>query len=576
MAGMGTRRRRSHARRRTECVRGTATSRPGGPGEAGCRLRRGDLSARPRDRGDRRRLPRRERHRPHPRRARRRGAGRVGGGRARAHRRPDRAAHGRAVHRAELRRPRGGIRGRAAGGADPVPQAPQHRRRPPRRRRDPAGRPEGRLGGRARGGHRHRGRLPPRRAGRPRRDRRLRDQPRPLRAGLSAGRLRRAVVQGQERPRLQPAGPRPGAGRRGGPAGAAAVLRRQRRTPPGLHHRGHDLHRRADRPSPLAVHGALARGPHQHRHPAGRGPLRPVPVPRGGGRGRDRHRGARQPAHHLRPGPGRPAAGDPMSLFTALDVQDVRFPTSRHLDGSDAMNPDPDYSAAYLSLRTDAPDEGTALVFTIGRGNDVQSAAIAALAPHLVGRDVEEVLSDLGGIYRELISDSQLRWLGPEKGVMTMAIGAVINALWDLRARREQRPLWLTLASLTPEELLDLVDLRYLEDALSREEALEILRRGAEGKQQRIAALRERGGPADTTTPGWLGYSDEKLTRLLHEARDEGFEMVKLKVGADPADDERRMRIAREVMGPDYPIAMDANQRWGSAEAIEAVRALAP
>ena len=265
-----------------------------------------------------------------------------------------------------------------------------------------------------------------------------------------------------------------------------------------------------------------------------------------------------------------------MSVFTALDVKDVRFPTSRSLDGSDAMNPDPDYSAAYLTLRTDAPDEGTALVFTIGRGNDVQSAAISVLAPHLVGRDVEETLADLGGIYRELTHDSQLRWLGPEKGVMTMAIGAVVNALWDLRARREGRPLWLTLASLTPEELLDLVDLRYLEDALTREEALEILRRGAEGKQQRIAALRERGVPAYTTTPGWLGYSDEKLTRLLHEARDEGFEMVKLKVGADPADDERRMRIAREVMGPDYPIAMDANQRWGSAEAIEAVRALAP
>ena len=158
-----------------------------------------------------------------------------------------------------------------------------------------------------------------------------------------------------------------------------------------------------------------------------------------------------------------------MSLFTALDVQDVRFPTSRHLDGSDAMNPDPDYSAAYLSLRTDAPDEGTALVFTIGRGNDVQSAAISVLAPHLVGRDVEETLADLGGIYRELAHDSQLRWLGPEKGVMTMAIGAVVNALWDLRARREGRPLWLTLASLTPEELLDLVDLRYLEDVLTRE-----------------------------------------------------------------------------------------------------------
>ena len=265
-----------------------------------------------------------------------------------------------------------------------------------------------------------------------------------------------------------------------------------------------------------------------------------------------------------------------MSVFTALDVKDVRFPTSRSLDGSDAMNPDPDYSAAYLTLRTDAPDEGTALVFTIGRGNDVQSAAISVLAPHLVGRDVEAVLSDLGGIYRELIGDSQLRWLGPEKGVMTMAIGAVVNALWDLRARREGRPLWLTLASLEPEELLDLVDLRYLEDALTREEALQILRRGAEGKEQRIAALRDKGVPAYTTTPGWLGYSDEKLTRLLHEARDEGFEMVKLKVGADAADDERRMRIAREVMGPGYPIAVDANQRWGTAAAIEAIRALAP
>ncbi|MDN5900051.1 MAG: fuconate dehydratase [Brachybacterium sp.] len=265
-----------------------------------------------------------------------------------------------------------------------------------------------------------------------------------------------------------------------------------------------------------------------------------------------------------------------MSTFTALDVQDVRFPTSRSLDGSDAMNPDPDYSAAYLTIRTDAADAGTALVFTIGRGNDVQSAAIAALAPHLVGRDVEEVLADLGGIYRELTYDSQLRWLGPEKGVMTMAIGAAVNALWDLRARREGRPLWLTLASLSPEELLDLVDLRYLEDALTREEALEILRRGAEGKEQRIAALRETGVPAYTTTPGWLGYSDEKLVRLLREARTDGFSMVKLKVGADAADDERRMRIAREEMGPGFPIAIDANQRWGTAEGIEAIRALAP
>src|SRR5699024_6735118 len=195
---------------------------------------------------------------------------------------------------------------------------------------------------------------------------------------------------------------------------------------------GHDLHRRADRPSPLAVHGALARGPDQHGHPAGRGPLGPVPVPGRGGRGRARHRAPRLPEHPPPPGPvGRRPSDRPMSVFTALDVQDVRFPTSRCLDGSDAMNPDPDYSAAYLSLRTDAGDEGTALVFTIGRGNDVQSAAISVLAPHLVGRDVEEVLADLGGIHRELTYDSQLRWLGPEKGVMTMAIGAVVNALWD-------------------------------------------------------------------------------------------------------------------------------------------------
>lgn len=271
-----------------------------------------------------------------------------------------------------------------------------------------------------------------------------------------------------------------------------------------------------------------------------------------------------------------PAERDPMSTITALDVRDVRFPTSRDLDGSDAMNPDPDYSAAYLNLRTDAADEGTALVFTIGRGNDVQSAAIAALAPHLVGREAEAVLADLGGIYRELTHDSQLRWLGPDKGVITMAIGAVVNALWDLRARREGRPLWLTLAELSPEELVDLVDFRYLEDALTRQEALAILRRGAEGKQERIAALRAHGVPAYTTTPGWLGYSDEKLTRLLHEARDEGFSMVKLKVGADAADDERRLRLAREVMGPGYPIAVDANQRWGTGEAIAAIQALAP
>lgn len=268
-----------------------------------------------------------------------------------------------------------------------------------------------------------------------------------------------------------------------------------------------------------------------------------------------------------------------MSTFLSFDVRDVRFPTSRDLDGSDAMNPDPDYSAAYLTIRTDTEDPadaGTSLVFTIGRGNDVQSAAIRALEPHVIGRDVEEVLADLGGMQKELDGDSQLRWLGPETGVMAMAIGAVVNALWDLRARREGRPLWLTLAMLDPEEILDLVDFRYLTDALTREEAREILRRGAEGREERIAAVRAHGVPAYTTTPGWLGYSDEKLRRLLREARDEGFEMVKLKVGADVQDDVRRFALARAEMGEGFPIAADANQRWDVAEAIEWLGRLAP
>ena len=265
-----------------------------------------------------------------------------------------------------------------------------------------------------------------------------------------------------------------------------------------------------------------------------------------------------------------------MATFTELRVSDVRFPTSRDLDGSDAMNPDPDYSAAYVELVTSDGDAGYGLVFTIGRGNDVQSAAISALSGHLLGRDVEDALSDLGALSAQLIGDSQLRWLGPEKGVMHMAIGAVVNAAWDLRAHREGRPLWLLLAELTPEQVVDLVDFRYLSDALTREEALEILRRAEPGKAERIAALRAGGIRAYTTSPGWLGYDDEKLVRLLREARAEGFEMVKLKVGADVEDDARRMRIAREEMGEGYPIAMDANQRWDVAEAITWLQRMAP
>ncbi len=267
-----------------------------------------------------------------------------------------------------------------------------------------------------------------------------------------------------------------------------------------------------------------------------------------------------------------------MSVFVSLDTYDVRFPTSRELDGSDAMNPDPDYSAAYVVLRTDAGDglEGHGFAFTIGRGNDVEAAAIEALRPFLVGRSVEGLLGDLGGFWKELVHDSQLRWLGPEKGVMHMAISAVVNAVWDLAAKRAGKPLWLLLAELPAEEIVALVDFRYLTDALTPEEALAILRRAEPGRAERIARLRAEGYPAYTTSPGWLGYADDKLRRLCKEAVEAGFTQIKLKVGADLADDLRRIRIAREVCGPGIRIAVDANQRWDVGSAIAWVRELAP
>jgi L-fuconate dehydratase len=266
------------------------------------------------------------------------------------------------------------------------------------------------------------------------------------------------------------------------------------------------------------------------------------------------------------------------SRFTDFETYDVRFPTSLHLDGSDAMNPDPDYSAAYLILRTDAGDglEGHGFAFTIGRGNDVQTAAIEALRDHVLGLDVEATLADLGGFWKSLVHDSQLRWLGPEKGVMHMAIGAVVNAVWDLAAKRAGVPLWKLLADLSPDQIVDLVDFRYLTDALTRQEALEILQRAVPGRAAREQQLLANGYPAYTTTPGWLGYDDAKLVRLCHEAVAEGFTQLKLKVGADLADDVRRMRLAREAVGPDIRIAIDANQRWDVADAIAWIKALEP
>jgi L-fuconate dehydratase len=265
-----------------------------------------------------------------------------------------------------------------------------------------------------------------------------------------------------------------------------------------------------------------------------------------------------------------------MAKFVELETRDVRFPTSRELDGSDAMNPLPDYSAAYVVLRTDDGAEGHALAFTVGRGNEVQVAGIRALAPLVVGRDVDGVLDDLGAFAQGLTGDSQLRWLGPEKGVVHMAAGAVVNAAWDLRARRAGRPLWQLLADLPAEELVSLVDFRYLRDALTPDEALAVLEAARPGREQRERLLTERGYPAYATTPGWLGYDDEKLVLLSKQAVADGFRMIKLKVGADLDDDVRRMTVARAAVGPDVAIAVDANQVWGVEEAIDWIRALAP
>ncbi len=263
-----------------------------------------------------------------------------------------------------------------------------------------------------------------------------------------------------------------------------------------------------------------------------------------------------------------------MARIESASARDIRFPTSLELDGSDAVNVDPDYSAAYLTLTTDGGEEGHAFVFSCGRGNDILTFAIQDYASLLVGRDVDELIYDLGNSSRRLVHDSQLRWLGPEKGVTQMASGAVVNALWDIRARREGKPLWSLLSTMGADELVDVVDFTHISDALSRASATDILRRGEAGRQERIAELERDGFPAYTTSPGWLGYSDEKLLRLTAEAVADGFPMVKLKVGGSLDEDKRRLRLVRELLGPDYPIAIDANQRWDVPEAVDWVRSL--
>ncbi|WP_421611281.1 L-fuconate dehydratase, partial [Agrobacterium rosae] len=265
-----------------------------------------------------------------------------------------------------------------------------------------------------------------------------------------------------------------------------------------------------------------------------------------------------------------------MTKITDLRVFDLRFPTSQSLDGSDAMNPDPDYSAAYVILDTDdAALKGHGLTFTIGRGNEICCMAIEAMRHLVVGTDLSTVVENPGKYWRHLTGDSQLRWIGPDKGAMHLATGAVVNAVWDLLAKQAGKPVWQLVADMSPEQIADIVDYRYLTDVLTRDDALAILKKAETGKADRVEILKKEGYACYTTSAGWLGYGDEKLRRLCQEAIDAGFNHVKMKVGRDLEDDIRRLTIAREVIGPDRYLMIDANQVWEVDQAIEWVNKLA-
>ena len=264
-----------------------------------------------------------------------------------------------------------------------------------------------------------------------------------------------------------------------------------------------------------------------------------------------------------------------MTRITDLETFDLRFPTSDSLDGSDAMNPDPDYSAAYVILKTDSEHEGHGLTFTIGRGNDICVAAISAMKHLLVGIELDWIREDMGRFWRHITGDSQLRWIGPDKGAMHLATGAVVNAVWDLWAKEAKKPVWQLVAEMTSEEIVKLIDFRYLTDAITPDEAMDILIRNEDKKTERIEKLKAEGYPCYTTSAGWLGYSDEKLRRLCKEAKDAGFTHTKFKVGRSLDDDIRRLSIAREVLGDEINIMIDANQVWEVGQAIDWVQKLA-
>ena len=259
-----------------------------------------------------------------------------------------------------------------------------------------------------------------------------------------------------------------------------------------------------------------------------------------------------------------------------VDLQsiDLRFPTARAAIGSDAMHADPDYSAAYVILQTDAGLEGHGLTFTIGRGNEICVAAIDAFRHLVVGCRLEDLTADLGAFWRRLAGDSQLRWLGPEKGVIHLALAAVVNAVWDLYAKSQRKPVWKLLSDMSPAEVARCIDFRYITDALTEDEAIDLLERQRRGKPDRERALMKSGYPAYTTSAGWIGYSDERIRQACHDAIAAGWTHFKVKVGASIEDDRKRVALVREAIGPSRTLMIDANQRWDVAEAIERVKAL--
>lgn len=262
--------------------------------------------------------------------------------------------------------------------------------------------------------------------------------------------------------------------------------------------------------------------------------------------------------------------------ITSVDIRDVRFPTSRELAGSDAMNPDPDYSAAYVILETDAGLCGHGLSFTLGRGTEIVVEAARALRRLVQGRQLEEFASDMGAFWRRMTGDSQLRWIGPDKGAIHLATAAIVNAVWDLWAKAEGKPVWRLVADLPPREFVRLIDFRYLTDALTPDEALALLERQADGVAERTARMRAEGYPAYTTSAGWLGYADERIRGLCREGVQRGWTRFKIKVGRDLADDRRRCAIIREEIGAEGVLMTDANQVWDVGPAVAWMRELAP